>query len=79
MRRHRGRETAIAAGAAAGGVVHGVLARHTGGVVALDQRVVGGARGAAGEGVSMAIVGGPASGYAAAHVGHGLGAGVGVV
>ena len=77
MRRRRGR-TAVATGATPRGEVHRVVARH-GRVVALHHRVVGRARGAAREGVSVAVVCGPACGYAAADVAHGLCAGVGVV
>jgi hypothetical protein len=47
--------------------------------VALDHGVVGRARGAAGEGVGVTVVGGPACGYAAADMADRLGAGVGVV
>ena len=52
--------TAIAAGATPGGVVDRVLARHGGRVVALDHGVVGRARRAAREGVSVTVVGGSA-------------------
>ena len=66
--------TAITAGTAPRGIVG-----QAGRVVALDHGVVGRSRGAAGEGVGVTVVGGPACGYAAADVADGLCAGVGVV
>ena len=70
---------AIAAGATPRGKVHRVLTTH-GRVMALDHGVVGRARRAAGEGVGVTVVGGPACWYTAAtHLAHRLGAGVGVV
>lgn len=72
--------TAIAAGATPRGKVHGVPARQARRVVALHHRVMGRARGAAGEGVSVTVVRRSARGYAAAaDMAHRLCARVGVV
>ena len=79
MRGRRGGVT-IAAGATPGGKVHRVVTRHCGRVVALDHGMVGRTRRAAGEGVGVTVVGGPACRYTAAtDMAHRLGAGVGVV
>ena len=79
MRRRRGGVTAITAGATPRGKVHRVVSRH-GRIVALDDGMVGRARRAAGEGVGVTVVGGPACRYTTAtKMAHGLGAGVGMV